>query len=86
MESIINNDIKHRIPPDGLDVHLGGKVSTVTMKVVDSRVGKDGNIRTRDSGEYVQAIDLSIREILYPCIDGFTFEYPYLQEGNGKVP
>jgi hypothetical protein len=55
------------------------------MKVVDPRVGKDGNIRTRDSSEYIQAIDLSIREILYPCIDGFTFEDAYLQEGNGKI-
>jgi hypothetical protein len=54
------------------------------MKVVDPRVGKDGNIRARNSSEYVQAIDLSIREILYPRIDRFTFEYPYLQEINGK--
>ena len=55
------------------------------MKVVDSGVGKDRNIRTWDSSEYVQAIDLSTREILYPCIDGFPFEDAYLQEGNGKV-
>ena len=48
-------------------------------------MGKNGNIRTRDSSEYIQAIDLSIREILYPCIDGFTFKDAYLQEGNGKI-